>query len=288
MERAQLADFLRTRREALQPEDVGMVKGPRRRAKGLRREEVAALCEMSVDYLSRLEQRRGPQPSEQMIAAMARGLRLSLDDRDHLFRLAGHPVPARALRGDHVSPALMRVMDRLRDTPAQVVTELGETLAQTAPAAALLGDLTHFTGRERFLVHRWFTDPSSRSIYPPAEHEWHGRILASGLRDVLVRRGEGSRADDLVRELSGRNPEFVEVWKRHEVGLRHGEEKDIAHPEHGLIRAHCQTLHDTDGSQSLLIFTATPGTGSYEKLRLLSVVGTQEFGSVGALGGGSG
>src|SRR6185436_16037869 len=113
MDRAQLADFLRRRREALQPEDVGLSRGPRRRTAGLRREEVAALCDMSVDYYSRLEQQRGPQPSEQMIAAIARGLRLTLDERDYLFRLAGHTAPARAQRTDHVSPGMLRILDRL-------------------------------------------------------------------------------------------------------------------------------------------------------------------------------
>ena len=166
MDRAQLADFLRTRREALQPSDVGLVKGPRRRTGGLRREEVAALCGMSVDYLSRLEQQRGPQPSEQMLVAMARGLRLSLDERDHLFRLAGHSAPARAPRTDHVNPALLRVLDRLQDTPAQVVTELGEILAQTPPAAAIFGDQTGFSGPERSMIYQWFADPESRRVYP--------------------------------------------------------------------------------------------------------------------------
>ena len=94
VDRAQLASFLRTRREALQPEDVGLPRGPRRRTGGLRREEVATLSGMSTDYYSRLEQQRGPHPSEQMLAALARGLRLSLTERDHLFQLAGHAVPA--------------------------------------------------------------------------------------------------------------------------------------------------------------------------------------------------
>jgi transcriptional regulator with XRE-family HTH domain len=87
MDRAELADFLRTRREALQPEDVGLPRTRRRRTGGLRREEVAALSSMSTDYYSRIEQQRGPRPSEQMLAAIAHGLRLSLDERDHLFRL---------------------------------------------------------------------------------------------------------------------------------------------------------------------------------------------------------
>jgi transcriptional regulator with XRE-family HTH domain len=91
VDRVQLADFLRTRREALQPEDVGLPRGPRRRTGGLRREEVAALCGMSADYYSRIEQQRGPQPSEQMLAAIARGLHLSLDERDTCSRSAATP-----------------------------------------------------------------------------------------------------------------------------------------------------------------------------------------------------
>ena len=159
MDRAQLADFLRTRRETLQPEDVGLPRGPRRRTGGLRREEVAALCGMSTDYYGRLEQRRGPQPSTQMLAAMARGLRLTLAERDHLYRLAGHDVPAREALHDHVSPGLMRVLDRLADTPAQVMNGVGETLVQTPPAAALFGDETLRTGLARGMVYRWFTEP---------------------------------------------------------------------------------------------------------------------------------
>ncbi len=275
MDRAQLADFLRTRREALQPGDVGLVKGPRRRTGGLRREEVAALCGMSVDYLSRLEQQRGPQPSAHMLTAIARGLRLSLDERDHLFRLAGHAVPARASRTDHVSPALLRVLDRLQDTPAQVVTELGEVLAQTPPATALFGDHTGFSGPDRSMIYRWFAEPESRRLYPEAEHHHHSRIFVSQLRTVLT--GGSSQAALIVRRLEATSPEFVELWEQHEVGLRHEEQKNLVHAELGLIRVHCQALLDPDQAQALLIFTATPGSESYEKLQLLSVIGTQSM-----------
>ena len=130
MDRDQLADFLRTRREALQPEDVGTVRGARRRTAGLRREEVAVLAGMSTDYYSRLEQRRGPQPSTQILAALARALRLDLPERDHLFRLAGHAAPDRLPTTDHVGPGIQRILDRLTDTPAQVVTPTGETLLE--------------------------------------------------------------------------------------------------------------------------------------------------------------
>src|SRR5262245_28712184 len=105
MDRAELAEFLRTRRAGLRPEDVGLTAGPRRRIAGLRRDEVAALTGMSTDYYVRLEQARGPQPSEQMLSALARALRLTNDERDYLYRLAGHGAPARTPLDTHVSPA---------------------------------------------------------------------------------------------------------------------------------------------------------------------------------------
>jgi transcriptional regulator with XRE-family HTH domain len=153
MDREGLADFVRRRREALQPEDVGFPRGPRRRASGLRREEVALLASMSNDYLVRIEQGRGPQPSESMLAALARALRLTQAERDHLYRLAGHTAPDRTWRSDHVSPLLLRVLDTV-DAPAQVMSDLGETLVQNPLAVALLGDQTRFTGPARHMLYR--------------------------------------------------------------------------------------------------------------------------------------
>jgi transcriptional regulator with XRE-family HTH domain len=273
MDRAQLADFLRTRREALQPEDVGLPRGPRRRTRGLRREEVAALCGMSPDYYGRLEQRRGPQPSEPMLAAIARGLHLSLDERDHLFRIAGHNTPGRALRTDHVSPAMLRILDRLDDTPAQVVTELAEILTQTRLADALIGAKYDYTGLDRSLIYRWFTDPRARDIHPEADHPWHGRVFTSQLRTAYSRHGAGSRAGQIADALLGQSEEFTRLWNAHEIGLRHSGPKRMCHPELGVLDLHCQVLVDPDESQALLVYTATPGTESHEKLRFLSVIG---------------
>ncbi|MDT7620069.1 MAG: hypothetical protein QOD82_2004 [Pseudonocardiales bacterium] len=272
-----MAQFLRTRREALQPEDVGLPRGQRRRAAGLRREEVAALCSMSTDYFSRLERGRGPQPSEQMVAAIARGLHLSMDERDHLFVLAGHNAPQRTLRADHVNPGMLRILDRLDDTPAQIITALGETLVQTRLAVALLGDQTGFTGPARSLVYRWFTDPGSRSIYPAEDHQLHGRVFTAQLRVVAAREGRGSRAAGLADRLLELSPEFAALWTDHEIGVRYTEQKKLLHPEIGLITLQCQMLLDPDQSQSLLVFTATPGTEDHEKLQLLSVIGGQRL-----------
>jgi transcriptional regulator with XRE-family HTH domain len=271
MDRAQLADFLRTRREALQPEDVGLPRGPRRRTGGLRREEVAALSGMSADYYSRIEQQRGPQPSEQMLAAIARGLHLSLEERDHLFLIGGHPAPVRNPRSDHINPGMMRILDRLADTPAQVMNHLGETLKQTRPAIALLGDDSRWTGMARSMVYRWFTEPSARLIYPVADHPMHGRMFTAQAR-LAYTRGD-PRAVALIESLVAVSPDFAKIWAEHTITPLYTDAKTISHAELGLLDLHCQTLIDPDQSQTLLVFTAVPGTESYEKLQLLSAVG---------------
>ncbi len=275
IDRTGLADFLRRRRESLQPEDVGLPCGPRRRTSGLRREEVAALCHMSSDYYSRLERARGPQPSEQMIASIAQGLHLSLDERDHLFRLGGHTPPTRGAVSEHISPGLLRIFDRLHDTPAEIVTELGETLRQTPPGVALTGDLTGYTGPARSIGYRWFTDPAVRERYAPDDRPHLTRVFASGLRGVVTLRGPGSRAARLADDLLARSAEFRAVWEAHEVGVRPREVKNFVHPEVGALALHCQVLLDPLQSHSLLVYTAAPGSGSYEKLQLLSVLGPQ-------------
>lgn len=278
IDRRGLAEFLRTRREALQPEDVGLTRGARRRTTGLRREEVAALSHMSTDYYSRLEQERGPQPSEQMLASIAQGLHLSLDGRDHLFHLAGHTPPARGGGRDHISPGMLRILDRLDDTPAEIVTELGETLGQSRMGVALMGDKVSLTGPERSLGFRWFTDPATREFYAREEHGFLSRMYASGLREITALRGPRSRAAELAELLLARSDEFRTLWAEHEVGLRPHETKHFVHPEVGALELHCQRLVDPAQAQPLMVYTAVPGSESYEKLSLLSVIGAQALG----------
>ncbi|SDJ49801.1 helix-turn-helix transcriptional regulator [Streptomyces indicus] len=273
IDRPGLAEFLRRRREALQPEDVGLPRGSRRRTGGLRREEVAALCHMSADYYARLERERGPHPSEQMIASIAQGLRLSLDERDHLFRLAGHRPPVRGTYGEHIGPGMLRIFDRLQDTPAEIVTELGETLRQTPAGVALTGDLTSFTGPARSIGYRWFTDPGTRALYAPEDHAFLSRMFASGLRGLVTLRGPGSRAAELLDLLLARSEEFRTVWERHEVGVRPHEVKRFVHPSVGALELTCQTLLDPAQSHMLLVYTAVPGSENAQKLQLLSVLG---------------
>ncbi|MEV5015692.1 helix-turn-helix transcriptional regulator [Streptomyces sp. NPDC053780] len=277
IDRAGLAAFLRHRRELLKPEDVGLPRGPRRRTSGLRREEVAELCHMSTDYYARLERQRGPQPSESMIASIAQGLHLSLDERDHLFRLGGHAPPARGTGAvdEHISPGLLRILDRLDDTPAEVVTELGETLRQTPLGVALTGDTTRYTGPARSIGYRWFTDPASRGLYAPEDHAFLSRMFASGLREVTALRGPGSRAAHYAELLLARSDEFRALWDKQEVGVRPHHVKRFSHPDVGALELNCQTLLDPDQSHRLLVYTAVPGSESHDRLRLLAVIGPQ-------------
>jgi transcriptional regulator with XRE-family HTH domain len=268
----ELADFLRKRREALQPEDVGLHRGPRRRATGLRREEVANLIGMSTDYYSRLERGDSPKPSDQMTAAIARGLRLSFADRDHLFLLVGHTNLHNAVRNDHVSPGLMRILDRLEDTPAQIMGGTGETIVQNRLARAMYGDQTKFTGLSRAIVFRWFTDPTCRNIYVEDDHPLHGRYFTAALRSAVARQGPRSFAANVADELTNISDEFRSIWAEHEIGVKPIEPKRIQHREVGRMDLHCQVLLDPDQTHTLLVFTATPGSQSTENLRLLSVV----------------
>jgi transcriptional regulator with XRE-family HTH domain len=269
MDRALLADFLRARRERLQPEEVGLPRGSRRRTGGLRREEIAVLAGMSADYYSRLEQQRGPMPSEQMLAALARALCLSPSEREHLFALGGHSAPRRLLRDEQVSPAMRRIVERLSDTPAIVLSRFGEALLQSRSAVALFGDYTRFTGMSRYLVYRWFTDPAQRALYPPEDHAIRGRVFAVEIRAAYTADPTGT-AGEIVDALLAVSPEFAEVWGLHEVDVTHHHDlKRYRHPDLGELELYGQRLVDPDEGQELLVFSAQPGTPSDEKLQRL-------------------
>ncbi|MFF1298029.1 MULTISPECIES: helix-turn-helix transcriptional regulator [unclassified Streptomyces] len=276
MDKKELAAFLRHRRETLRPRDVGLVEGPRRRTQGLRREEVAQLAGMSTDYYARLEQQRAPQPSVQITAALARGLRLTLDERDHLFVLIGHNAPARFHRCEHVSPTLLRVLDRLDDSPALVTTDLVDTLAMNPLAVALLGDQTRHTGLASSGYYRWFMDPAERLVYPEETHEGHGRAQAARLRAAVTAGSDTARAARILAELQEHSPEFVRMWELQEVA-RYGDCKTILHPQLGRIDVDAQLLYTENRAQTLVVLTTRPGTESHSKLELLSVIGHQQL-----------
>ncbi|MFH8383879.1 helix-turn-helix transcriptional regulator [Kitasatospora sp. NPDC018058] len=273
MDRDALADFLSRSRARLTPADVGLAPGARRRTPGLRREEVAQLAGLSVDYYARLEQRRGPQPSPQLLAALARALRLSEDERDHLFHLAGHEPPRRHGVLTHVRPGLLLILDRLHDVPAQVVSDLGDVLAQNAMAAAVFGDLAALAPERRNLLLRWFTDPASRALFPPEDHDALARAHVASLRAVHAARPGDRRATGLLTELLATGEEFAAHWERHEVAVRRSGRKRVLHPVVGELELECEVLAAGGQDQLLLVHTAPPGGGCASRLELLRVVG---------------
>jgi transcriptional regulator with XRE-family HTH domain len=284
VDRNGLADFLRRRREALRPTDVALRAGLRRRTPGLRREEVAALAHMSTDFYTRLEQRRGSRPSEQTVAALARALRLTPDERDHLYGLAGHTAPARTWRTDHPSPALLRVLDQL-DTPAQIGSDLGVTLAQNPLAEALLGVQTAHTGLRRSIIYRWFTDPAERRIHPEEDHPRQSRLWVASLRAVHGRDADDPDARDLVDHLLTESDEFATLWERHEVASPASRSKRFIHPLVGQLTLDCQILISEENvTERLVVFSATPDSEDARRLELLSVIGSQGFPSGAELG----
>jgi transcriptional regulator with XRE-family HTH domain len=276
MQRDQLADFLRRRREAIRPAEVGIADGPRRRTAGLRREEAAMLAGMSVDYVVRLEQGRSSQPSTQLLGALARALRLSDDERDHLFHLAGHQPPPADGTARLARAGLLRMLDLLGDTPAMVMSDLGVVLAQNRTSVLLTGDHSVFTGDQRYLVYRWFTEPGAWGVHLPAEQEHHSRQLVADLRAAAGRRAGDATVARLVDRLLAASADFRRLWAEHEVGVRRADRKTLVHPRVGPILLDCETLVTPDLGQQLLVLTPADDEAR-ERLELLRVLGVEEF-----------
>ncbi|RKN04239.1 helix-turn-helix transcriptional regulator [Streptomyces radicis] len=270
MNLGELGAFLRTRRSRVRPDDVGLKPGPRRRVPGLRRDEVAHLAGVSVDYYTELERGRGARPSEQMLRALARALRLSQDEHDHLFHLAGRPAPSRHGSATPVEGALLALLDRLDGTPAQIITDLHEPLIRNGLAVALLGRVPGGPGRGESLVHRWFTQPRARACYVPEDHAHHSRVFVADLRAVVARRGRDQETTALVAELRRRSPEFATLWDSGDVAVRRRDRKRMIHPALGLIEVDCHRVFSEDGRQRLVWFTSPPDAPADARIELLS------------------
>ncbi|MER7142443.1 MULTISPECIES: helix-turn-helix transcriptional regulator [Streptomyces] len=272
MDRIELADFLRRARTRLTPSDVGLNAGPRRRTPGLRREEVAQLAGMSTDYYTRLEQRRGSHPSRQMLTSLARALRLTDVERDHLFHLAGEEPPRPGGSSDHVRPGLLMILDRLTDLPASVLSDWGEVLAQNTMSVALTGDRTGTN-----LIRRWFTAPGTRALFPPENHEQHARAHVASLRAVTAARPGDPGPAALVEELRTASSEFETYWQSHDVVVRRPSPKRFLHPVVGTLDLDCEVLLSDGQGQQLIVHSARPGTDTGQRLELLRVIGVQDL-----------
>ena len=275
-DRVALADFLRRSRERLDPGSYALPPRNRMRTPGLRREDVAQLAGVSVDYYSRLEQGRGAHPSAQVLGALARALRLTDDECDYLHRLAGHPTRGPRALNEHVRPGLLMVLDRLVDVPAQVVSDTGQVLARNAMAEALFRGPVR-PGREGNVHWLTFVSREHRALVLPEERQRIAAGHVANLRATYARRPDDPELNALIRDLSAASAEFRELWERHDVAVLRGTHKTIVHPTIGPIELECESLLTAAGDQRLVVLTARPGTEAAQQLALLRVLGRETF-----------
>lgn len=270
---------MRYRRERVTPESVGMSAGGRRRATGLRREELATLAGISVDYLTRLEQGRATSPSAQVVEALSRALRLSDAEREHLFRLAGQVPPGHGFVSARVTASVQRLLDRLAHTPVAVHDAAWNLIVANAPYDALMGDTSAWRGIERNAVWRHLIGPGSRSVHTAQEQAQFEARLVADLRLATTRYPADHKLRELVRELDALSPRFRELWDRagFEPQQEQSRHKIIDHPGVGRIELDCDTLIVTGDDLRITVYTAEPGSADAERLSLAVVLGTQVF-----------
>jgi transcriptional regulator with XRE-family HTH domain len=277
MDKQELGAFLRSRRERLRPEDVGLPSGPRRRTPGLRREEAAVLAHISTEYYVRLEQGRAPRPSGEVLAGIAGALRLTDAESDHLHVLAGTaPTRVRLHRRD-VRPSILALFDRLPQTAALVISAAFEVLAWNDLAAALMEDFSGLAPKDRNLARRAFLEPSrvDAPLYGVSDAAEFRHHVVMELRAALARYPADPAMTGLVDELRDASPDFARLWERHDVQAAQMLTKTFRHPAVGKITVNCDTLALTDRDQRLVLYSAPPGSPDAQALALLNVLGAE-------------
>ncbi|MBF4606379.1 helix-turn-helix transcriptional regulator [Curtobacterium sp. VKM Ac-1393] len=269
---------LRRLRDHVTPAAAGMTVGPRRRAAGLRREELASLAGISADYLTRLEQGRATSPSAQVVEALTRALRVSDAERELLYRLAGHAAPGAEVVPSRIPPSVQRLLDRLADTPVAVLDAAGNLLVANAPHEALMGPIGGMRGNERNTAWRHLVGAGSRAVHTPAEQAAFEENLVAGLRMTVARYPLDRQLQQLVRDLRAASPRFVELWDSGATALGEmARRKVIDHPDVGRITLDCDTLVVGPEDLRILAYTAVPGSVDAERLALAIVLGTQSL-----------
>jgi transcriptional regulator with XRE-family HTH domain len=276
MATAEFGRTMRRWRNRVPPEAAGLPTGGHRRAAGLRREELAQLAGISVDYVTRLEQGRASHPSVQVVEAMARALRLSPTERAHLFQLAGLALPGPDTVPAYITPSVHRLLDRMTGTPVAVFDASCTLLLSNPPYAALMGDPSRWRGNERNGVWRHFLGlGSSRVRRTPEEKAAFEYAVVSDLRAAAARYPADQRLGRLVDELRARSGRFAELWDSGAVGRHEAARKTIDHPQAGPLLLDCDVLTVAGSDLRIMVYTAEPGTEDAERLALLTVLGTQ-------------
>lgn len=271
--RAELAGFLRRRREALSPGEVGLLGGGRRRTPGLRRDEVAELASMSTTYYERLEQQRGPQPSPAVLAAIADSLQLNAEEREHLYLLAGQAPPPLSDQRSDLDAGLVATMESLTATTiAFILDDLGTVLSQNDLSAEIFSHLTDQAGYDGNFVWRWFTDRAWRASWAPTDtHDTTTRGLVADLRAMSTQRGFDTATAQFTGKLLAASGEFARHWDQHEVSRLHPGLEVMRHPRAGVLALECGVLQGRAPGQRLFLFRAAPGTPAYGRLAAIAL-----------------
>lgn len=262
-------------RDQVSPETAGLPAGGRRRAAGLRREELAMLAGISVDYVTRLEQGRATNPSAQVVEALARALRLSGDQRAHLFRLAGLVPPGPDTVPGYITPSVQRLLDRLIGTPVAVYDASWTLLLANLPYAALMGDPSGLRDNERNGVWRNLVGSPTRVRHTSESLRALQADSVGDLRAAAARYPADQRLRRLVAELHAKSARFTELWDSGTVGHHAAARKTIDHPQVGAVTLDCDVLTVAGSDLRIMVYTAEPGTEDAERLALLTVLGTQ-------------
>ncbi|MGK5740666.1 helix-turn-helix transcriptional regulator [Micromonospora sp. URMC 103] len=277
MTTAEFGRTVRRWRDRVPPEAAGLPAGRARRAAGLRREELALLAGISVDYLTRLEQGRASHPSAQVVAALARALRLSDPERAHLHRLAGLAPPGPQTMPTTITPSVQRLLDRLAGIPVAVYDASWTLLVANPPYAALMGDPSGWQGAERNGVWRHFLGAGSRARITPQERRGFEAALVADLRVAAGRYPSDPRLSRLIGDLRANSRRFAELWDAGAVGRHEAARKTVDHPRVGTLTLDCDVLTVAGTDLRIMVYTAAPGTADADRLALLTVLGTQSL-----------
>jgi transcriptional regulator with XRE-family HTH domain len=277
MDKQELGAFLRSRRDRLRPQDVGLIPGPRRRTPGLRREEVAVLAHISTEYYIRLEQGRAPRPSGEVLAGIAGALRLTSAESEHLHVLAGSAPTRAGLHRRDVRPSILALLGRLPQTAAFVMSAAFEVLAWNDLATALMEDFAALAPEDRNLARKAFPAPAhaEATLYGISDAAEFRLNVVMQLRSTLARYPTDPAVTGLVDELRDTSPDFARLWERHDVQAAPMLTKTFRHPVVGEITVDCDTLTLTDRDQHLVLYTAPQGSRDADALALLSMLGTE-------------
>lgn len=270
----ELGEFLRARRARVRPGDAGLPSGPGpRRTPGLRREELAALAGLSIDYYIRLEQGKETNPSGPILAGLAQALRLNDEERAHLYALANHVAGRTAQAAGRASrvvrPGIRQLLETVRPYPAYLLTRTSDLLAANPEALLLFHGITDWPAARRNTIRYTFCHPAARELF--ADWEEAAESIAAHLHALQAAEPGDPDVTALAEELLADSPEFARFWARHEVRHRRASVKPFNHPRVGSFTLTYEVLHLDDG-QRVTIYQAQPGSREHDALTLLSMI----------------